>query len=604
MLYRVLLCLLVVVCLHTAAFCDPNAQSVNILDPDAWTPIQNASANIAIAPLSASELPKGARYGMRIVVRNPTPLAYWAEEVSQPLLPAVAKGARYNLRFWARSATGSPLHVALIDSHPPYTPALAQAFTLTGAWKEHFVEGELPGYAAGASALQFQYGDQAGVIDLAGVSLQVTPLSSAFVADERAISPDEIQARIRRYRMADLTITVCDEHGHLLPGVSIHVAQTRHAFLFGCNSMLLQPDNPAPWQLAYQQRLAALFNFSPVGFFWNGFEPSPGHPNYAFADSQVDWLLAHDIACEGTPLIWQESYPAWAPADVDSTITLLHRRVTDLVRRYKGKIDTWIVVNEANSAGRFDNGEGNWVKRDGKDKVIATAQQWTKEAADNSPLTIIYNDYDITDENISLLNSLQSAGALPDAIGIQAHMHQGVWPLVTLWQTCRRFSQFGRPLYFTESTILSGPTRTAREINYLGPPAADWNTTPQGEAFQAEYVARFYSLLFSDPAVRAINWWDLSDREAWLGAPAGLLRADMSPKPAYTSLLRLIRKTWWTDALGETDLHGRYIVRAFYGSYQITASDSRGHSVAQCIDWPEGSGPRSVTLYLRLKPAQ
>ena len=111
-------------------------------------------------------------------------------------------------------------------------------------------------------------------------------------------------------------------------------------------------------------------------------------------------------------------------------------------------------------------------------------------------------------------------------------------------------------------------------------------------------MTQFYTLLFSHPSVRAITWWDFSDRNAWLGAPAGLLRKDMSPKPAYTRLMTLIHKTWWTDAQGRTDRQGRYTLRAFYGDYQITATDAHGHTITQTLTWPESSGPRQMTLIL------
>ena len=93
----------------------------------------------------------------------------------------------------------------------------------------------------------------------------------------------------------------------------------------------------------------------------------------------------------------------------------------------------------------------------------------------------------------------------------------GLWPLARVWQVCESFSRFGKPLHFTETTVISGP---GRQFDYRGPALADWLTTVDGETRQADYVAKFYTVLFSHPAVRAITWWDLSDMKAWLGAPA------------------------------------------------------------------------------------
>jgi hypothetical protein len=76
--------------------------------------------------------------------------------------------------------------------------------------------------------------------------------------------------------------------------------------------------------------------------------------------------------------------------------------------------------------------------------------------------------------------------------------------------------------------------------------------------------------------VHALTWWDFSDYHAWQHAPAGLLRADMSPKPVYEQLLHLIRKQWWTTAEGLTDDHGCFSLRAFYGSHHATAEGANG----------------------------
>ena len=49
-------------------------------------------------------------------------------------------------------------------------------------------------------------------------------------------------------------------------------------------------------------------------------------------------------------------------------------------------------------------------------------------------------------------------------------------------------------------------------------------------------------MIFSHPAVEAITWWDFSDRGAWQRAPAGFLRDDLSPKPAYERLQQPVKE--------------------------------------------------------------
>ncbi len=155
---------------------------------------------------------------------------------------------------------------------------------------------------------------------------------------------------------------------------------------------------------------------------------------------------------------------------------------------------------------------------------------------------------------------------LYDVIGIQSHMHGGAWSVRQTWNTCQRFARFGVPLHFTETTIVSGERRWENR------PFGAWPTTPEGEAYQAREVVKFYSLLFSHPAVQAITWWDFSDAQAWKGAPAGLVRRDMSPKPVYQELLKLVKGKWWTRVAAETNSDGVAGFRGFLGEYTVTTS--------------------------------
>jgi hypothetical protein len=142
-------------------------------------------------------------------------------------------------------------------------------------------------------------------------------------------------------------------------------------------------------------------------------------------------------------------------------------------------------------------------------------------------------------------------------------MHGGEWPIERAWEVCEQYARFGKPLHFTELTVLSGEHGWQRE--------QPWPSTPEGEAHQAEYVEKLYTVLFSHPAVEAITWWDFNDGE-WQGAPAGLVRADLTPKPVYHRLMELVKGKWWTIAQAETDETGEAHFRGFLGRYRITVT--------------------------------
>lgn len=409
------------------------------------------------------------------------------------------------------------------------------------------------------------------------------------------VRPEQIQARIQSYRTGTLIITVHHRDGRPVPHAVVRVEQTRHAFLVGCNIFNLQPDNEEPWQQAYQKRFTELLNYATLPFYWGAFEPQPGKPQYARLDRMARWCRDHGLALKGHPLVWHEVYPGWAPRSADAAIPLLKQRVTDLITHYRDLISYWDVLNEAKAAGAYANGEEAWIKRDGPASVVATALAWAREASWGTHNTLFYNDFDTTEKNVVLLRQLQARHALPDAIGIQSHMHGGNWPLERVWQVADRFARFGRPLHFTEVTVLSGPW-----WNNLDPhhPPGDWVTTAEGEAEQAAYLKQLYSVLFSHPAVRAITYWDLSDRGAWQNAPAGLLRADMSPKPAYLRLMALSHGRWWTRAEGRTDPRGRYQTRAFCGDYRVSVTDGQNRTVEHSVSLPMACGEKRITVVL------
>ena len=99
---------------------------------------------------------------------------------------------------------------------------------------------------------------------------------------------------------------------------------------------------------------------------------------------------------------------------------------------------------------------------------------------------------------------------------------------------------------------------------------AEWPSTPEGEERQAREVVLHYKTLLSHPAVQAITWWDLSDG-GWLHAPAGLLRSDHTPKPAYNALLQLIKGDWWlVPTRLVTDASGRFTFSGFLGDYEVS----------------------------------
>jgi GH35 family endo-1,4-beta-xylanase len=240
------------------------------------------------------------------------------------------------------------------------------------------------------------------------------------------------------------------------------------------------------------------------------------------------------------------------------------------VARFRGLIDRWDVVNEATHFDREEFAKRRAPKHTGMWKKVGqmefTCECFTHARNAGPQATLLINDYRTDPAYERVIEQLVDGEGKPmyDVIGIQSHMHGGAWPTRKIWEVCERFARFGVPLHFTETTVLSGD-RTWQKGR-----GADWPSTPEGEAYQAEHVVRFYTMLFSHPAVEAITWWDFSDLHAWKGAPAGFVRKDMSPKPAYVELMKLVKGAWWTRETLKTGSDGTAKLRGFLGDYAVT----------------------------------
>lgn len=424
------------------------------------------------------------------------------------------------------------------------------------------------------------------------------PKQEQIVWSEREIKLlESASERIEQYRKDDVIVLVVDAAGIPIANAVVHMDMLKHDFLFGANLFILdslpaiQPagsppikqDYPPALRQAYGDAFAQLLNYATLPFYWNSYELFQGQEIQESLTNMALWASDHGITTKGHPLIWPSSVaPIWAaqfsPEQLDE---ITHERVTRIIENFRGLIDYWDVVNEPTAVNLYQEPLKSWLLAHTPAGATVRALEWAR--ASNQEATLLVNDYKTDDKYHAILEDVIASGAQVDAIGLQSHMHVGTWTLGQVWDICERFKDFDLPLHFTEVTVLSGALKTDDDWQSYHP---GWDTTPAGEAQQAEYVAALYTILFSHPAVQAITWWDLSDLGAWQGAPAGLIRKDMSPKPAYDRLMQLIHQEWWTNTESKTNAQGQAVVRGFYGQYLLTVR----------------SGTQSVEKLIHLKP--
>ncbi|HUS46546.1 MAG TPA: endo-1,4-beta-xylanase, partial [Phycisphaerae bacterium] len=381
---------------------------------------------------------------------------------------------------------------------------------------------------------------------LCALLMLANPAASAEAGDAEAskeLSMEQIKGRIQKYRTAAVALTVSNADGRPLANTPVTVRQVRHKFLFGSTAIRVAEKSDSKEHAEYQRRFAELLNYGTLPFYWGGYERVEGSPRAGELRAAAEWCRANGIRVKGHPLCWHNVCPDWLrKKKPDDVLPLQLARIEREVKAFAGLIDAWDVVNEAVA---MPAGRGNPISalcsRIGRVELIK--QTFAIARKTDPKAMLILNDYVTGQEYEKLIKDCLDAGAEIDAIGIQSHMHKGYFGAKDAWDTCRRLAKFGKPLHFTELTILSGKLKTDNDWFTR---RTDWDTTPEGEKRQAKQAAEMYTVLFSHPAVEAITWWDFTDLNAWQGAPAGLIRKDMSPKPTYEELRKLVKGKWWT----------------------------------------------------------
>lgn len=369
----------------------------------------------------------------------------------------------------------------------------------------------------------------------------------------------------------------------------VKVTLKNHKFRFGCNLFMLDefPDDPNK-NVIYRQKFKEVFNLATLPFYWDATEPEEGKTRYEIGspalyrrppvDLCIKYCEENNIEPREHALCYDKFFPDWL---VDKTVPEIKqyivKRMQQISRRYADKIPTIEVTNEM----FWDKGKTP-VYADPDFMVFCYEQaakyfpknelcinEWSGDIWNKNPLP--WNNYYLIIENLLL------KGARVDAIGMQYHMFYNkddyfkstrrVYNLRHLIQVMDNFARLKKPFQITEITI---PAFTEESAD---------------EQAQADIIEQLYSTWFSYPNVEQIIYWNMVDGYAYGTRPGdmnagenvyrgGLLRFDLSEKPAFQRIKHLVKDVWTTNEQLETK-GGAASFRGFYGEYEVEADGKK-----------------------------
>ncbi|MBQ9642061.1 MAG: endo-1,4-beta-xylanase [Bacteroidaceae bacterium] len=276
--------------------------------------------------------------------------------------------------------------------------------------------------------------------------------------------------------------------------------------------------------------------------------PAEGKWHWDGADSVANFCRQNNIPLRGHCLCWHSQFCDWMfydkkgrPVTKEKFYERLREHIHTVVNRYKDIVYCWDVVNEAMADGdhaRSPYRQSTAYKLCG-DEFIAKAFQFAHEADPNALL--FYNDYSCPDpakrERIyNMVKKMLDQGVPIHGIGMQGH-YNIYYPHTELLDTAiQRLSSLVRHIHITELDVrineeMGGQLQFSR--GQAGPVSQQTD-----QMLTAQYERLFRVFRRHRDVIDNVTFWNLGDRDSWVGVNNYPLPFDREykPKRAYYAI--------------------------------------------------------------------
>ena len=267
--------------------------------------------------------------------------------------------------------------------------------------------------------------------------------------------------------------------------------------------------------------------------------PSEGSFSWTASDAIVEYANSNGFNLHGHTLIWYKATPEWVENFTGTKAefeTMIEEYIKTTVTRYKGKVKSWDVVNEAFLDGSGEYRNSVFLEKLGSD-YIAKCFTWAREA--DPDVLLFYNDYNMCSDKtkrdavLAMVDDFKSRNIPIDGVGYQMHIAYNSPDKEKMTTAANEIVDRDLLLHFSELDIRANPNNNLTGLT-------DSRSLELKEKYKE--VAEIYSAL---PAKNkyALTIWGLKDNESWLINFWGhtdwplLYNADATEKDAYYGFL-------------------------------------------------------------------
>ncbi len=282
---------------------------------------------------------------------------------------------------------------------------------------------------------------------------------------------------------------------------------------------------------------------------WGTIEPKLGERDYSRADAVARFAHRTGLRLRGHALVWGRYQ---LPSDLEEDVTgaadpaarmqeLMGRNIRTLVKRYRGRVAAWDVVNEPLEPNGGELDPNLFLRTIGPGYVgdaFRMANRYDPDADLFLNEFLFSYDGAKADALPSLVSDLLDEGVPIDGVGIQAHFFPFM-PLPSAKELERYLRRLARPGLKVELTELD---------------VSIWHFLGEQDplAAQADYYHRIVSACMDVRRCRGVTVWGIADDQSWLdtfppfslAAPNLPLLFDsaLRPKPAYAAVRSAVRE--------------------------------------------------------------